>query len=274
MAFSKSILKAQTFANCQFCEVCDIKWKCINCNLLLCQLCNSRIHSKIESNAQHHVIDYKDVGSEDTTATIRRVNLKQMTCKIHKTQNHCAYCNECLILICLNCLTDRHKHHKYRKLEQVYEEKLDEIIKIKLQVESDIPYFQEKENDLAHKLSKGNNQLTENENKIKKIRNGFVVHADELLAELNKSWNPTKDLLEKELKAVRQSKDELEERKRHLGKQLLSTSASDIFATNETLITSMPLKNVQQIDLKQRKFIEGKFSGETITDLFGSVHEI
>lgn len=74
MAFIYPRLQDPIVDKCEFCEESIVKWKCINCKLFLCDLCKSRIHSKIESYAQHYVINFKDLGNDrvknDTTEKI------------------------------------------------------------------------------------------------------------------------------------------------------------------------------------------------------------
>ena len=43
----KSLKKAQTLKVCEFCETnTNIEWKCIDCDLWMCDNCNNKLHSK------------------------------------------------------------------------------------------------------------------------------------------------------------------------------------------------------------------------------------
>ncbi|CAC5390688.1 TRIM45 [Mytilus coruscus] len=102
MAFSQPT-EAQTPALCQFCEESsDIRWKCINCDVFMCQLCTTKIHRKIKSSDQHELINLKDYGSEDAARTIHKVDLKNMPCTIHSDQICCAFCTDCDQPICID----------------------------------------------------------------------------------------------------------------------------------------------------------------------------
>ncbi|CAC5411527.1 unnamed protein product [Mytilus coruscus] len=88
MAFPHSNDKAQNPALCQFCEESNIKWKCINCDLFLCQLCNSRIHNKSKASKDHTIINLKDCGTEETKSTILKVDLQNMPYELKRRIDH------------------------------------------------------------------------------------------------------------------------------------------------------------------------------------------
>ncbi|VDI63861.1 Hypothetical predicted protein [Mytilus galloprovincialis] len=63
MALSKSIQKAQIPLPCELCEIeTKIQWKCIDCNLLLCDKCKNKVHSKFKKAKDHKIITIKEVG--------------------------------------------------------------------------------------------------------------------------------------------------------------------------------------------------------------------
>ncbi|VDI23046.1 Hypothetical predicted protein [Mytilus galloprovincialis] len=63
---------------CQLCEVDPmIKWKCLDCDLLMCSKCKDKIHSKFKSEKEHKIIDIKDVGRHDKTVDQKRKEMDQ-----------------------------------------------------------------------------------------------------------------------------------------------------------------------------------------------------
>ncbi|CAG2194690.1 TRIM9_67 [Mytilus edulis] len=53
---------------CQLCEGDPkIKWKCLDCDLLMCSKCKDKIHSKFKSEKEHEIVDIKDAGRQDMT---------------------------------------------------------------------------------------------------------------------------------------------------------------------------------------------------------------
>ncbi|XP_063425452.1 uncharacterized protein LOC134709210 [Mytilus trossulus] len=68
MTFSNSLCHGQTPMLCQLCEESnEIKWKCLQCDFLLCTKCQ-RIHNKVKSTDQHTIIDIKDIASKQQEA--------------------------------------------------------------------------------------------------------------------------------------------------------------------------------------------------------------
>lgn len=65
MAFSQSNKGSQALAlaNCGICETDrTIKWKCIDCDNLLCNNCKEKVHPKFQNAKNHQVVNLKDVG--------------------------------------------------------------------------------------------------------------------------------------------------------------------------------------------------------------------
>ncbi|XP_063397268.1 uncharacterized protein LOC134681554 [Mytilus trossulus] len=63
---------------CQLCEVDPmIKWKCLDCDLLMCSKCKDQIHSKFKSEKEHKIIDIKDVGRQDKTVDQKSKEMDQ-----------------------------------------------------------------------------------------------------------------------------------------------------------------------------------------------------
>ena len=78
---------------CQLCEVdSKVKWKCFECNLLMCLNCKDKMHSKIKAAMAHQVIDIMEVQLErneeylafdlqDDTETTPRLEIKMTNIK-------------------------------------------------------------------------------------------------------------------------------------------------------------------------------------------------
>ncbi|XP_063404742.1 uncharacterized protein LOC134688200 [Mytilus trossulus] len=61
MAMSRP--QGQCPIQCQLCEGDPkVKWKCLDCDLLMCSKCKDKIHSKFKSEKVHRIIDIKEVG--------------------------------------------------------------------------------------------------------------------------------------------------------------------------------------------------------------------
>ncbi|CAC5419050.1 unnamed protein product [Mytilus coruscus] len=59
MAFSQSIRQAKVPKPCELCETdINIKWKCVQCNTLMCEKCK-KIHLKVQTSIKHDIVDVK-----------------------------------------------------------------------------------------------------------------------------------------------------------------------------------------------------------------------
>ncbi|XP_071136379.1 tripartite motif-containing protein 2-like [Mytilus edulis] len=63
MAMSRP--QVQCPIQCQLCEgEPKVKWKCLDCDLLMCSKCKDKVHSKFKSEKDHRIIDIKDIGQQ------------------------------------------------------------------------------------------------------------------------------------------------------------------------------------------------------------------
>ncbi|VDI48367.1 Hypothetical predicted protein, partial [Mytilus galloprovincialis] len=73
---ASSIRKAQSPLSCQLCENLNvIKWKCKDCELLMCDNCKERIHPKFRLSETHTIISLKDVGKETSVISAQFASL-------------------------------------------------------------------------------------------------------------------------------------------------------------------------------------------------------
>lgn len=100
----------------------EICWKCIDCNLYLCQLCSNNIHSKIESSKGHKIINYQEAGTDDAAERQRRVNLGNLPA-LNITVGNVS----CTVAICALCNKESHKSRDTDDLWSSYEDLLEKI---------------------------------------------------------------------------------------------------------------------------------------------------
>ncbi|XP_052091933.1 E3 ubiquitin-protein ligase TRIM33-like [Mytilus californianus] len=260
MAFSQSIGKAQTPAVCQFCEESqDIKWKCINCELFLCQLCCSKIHSKIKASMEHEIINLKDFEKEDFATSVRKVDLENMVCTIHDKQKCYIFCKDCSEPSCSKCLMETHKLHDYKAIDEEYKEIISKMKELIKQFEANLKFFGNEKEQLQKMLSDGDNNFQETRNLIlqteKEMKEVISKHAKDLLKELEAKWKPSKNIIKRELSAITKNEEEMETRRNNLYKALQSHQAIDIFSTSKTLDRSIPHNSVKKIKTNKTKFI-------------------
>ncbi|XP_063427573.1 uncharacterized protein LOC134711076 [Mytilus trossulus] len=260
MAFSQSIGKAQTPAMCQFCEESpDIKWKCINCELFLCQRCCSKIHSKIKASMEHEIINVKDFEMADFATSVRKVDLENMVCKIHDKQKCFVFCKDCKEPSCSKCLIETHKLHDYKDLDEEYKEIIFEMEELIKQFEANLKFISNEKKQLQKKLSDGDNNFQETRDLIlqteKKMKDVISKHAKDLLQELEAKWKPTENIIKRELSAITKNEEKIKTKKKNLYQALQSHQAIDIFSTSKTLEKSLSHYSVKKIKENKTKFI-------------------
>ncbi|VDI32664.1 Hypothetical predicted protein [Mytilus galloprovincialis] len=58
---STSIRKAQVPVSCYFCKGQEIKWKCEDCNVRMCNSCKITVHQGLQSVQEHDVVSIQDI---------------------------------------------------------------------------------------------------------------------------------------------------------------------------------------------------------------------
>ena len=126
---TRTIREAQAVL-CQLCRQSSVlKWKCVDCAILMCNLCKENVHAKVKGATRHTIVDIKDIefsGKTDGPS----VDLDNIPCKTHPKQMCCVYCRECKQLICSKCLIKDHNGHDMDEIETVYKENLEKFRKL------------------------------------------------------------------------------------------------------------------------------------------------
>ncbi|VDI17982.1 Hypothetical predicted protein [Mytilus galloprovincialis] len=99
MAFSLSGIRSQALAKCGICETDrPIKWKCIDCDNLLCNHCKEKVHPQFQNAKDHRVVNIKDLGQP--TVVELNINKQYLT---ELTAVQCmSYCHDDSLWICYN----------------------------------------------------------------------------------------------------------------------------------------------------------------------------
>ncbi|VDI45725.1 Hypothetical predicted protein [Mytilus galloprovincialis] len=278
MAFPHSNDEAQIPALCQFCEESNIKWKCINCDLFLCQLCNSRIHNKSKASKDHTIINLKDCGTAETKSTILTVDLQNMPCTIHSEIKCWVYCNNCAHPICADCSIESHQKHEYKQLDAVFNAIISAIDDLKKRIDHDIQWYEHEKLNLEQLLSDGDKNFQNTKDKIieteKEMKDTISRYASDLLQELETKWRPQEIKIKRELSHVVKNKDDLVNRKVIIDKTLQSHQSSDIFSVSKSLVKTLPEKSKTIINLKKTIFFQGfnlKNSKSEMSAVFGNI---
>lgn len=77
--------KAQTPLSCQLCSIQkDIKWKCTECALLMCDNCKINVHSRIKTADKHNVITIEEVG-KDLSERLKALHISDVFSTVFNT---------------------------------------------------------------------------------------------------------------------------------------------------------------------------------------------
>ncbi|CAC5389730.1 unnamed protein product [Mytilus coruscus] len=150
MAHSMSIRGAQIPLGCQLCEgSTNVKWKCTECELLMCQNCTDKIHPKFKMADMHHVVEIKYDGSKDIEIFQKANRAK---CKIHILQDYCIFCQTCDELVCISCLTKSHRKHDLQEMDEVFTEDIKSLNSCNAELKNTFLQFYEKQLEKIEKL--------------------------------------------------------------------------------------------------------------------------
>ncbi|XP_071173372.1 uncharacterized protein [Mytilus edulis] len=175
MTDAKLQSEAQTLIICQLCESSStVRWKCIACDLLMCDTCTDKIHPKFKLAETHSIIALKDIG----TPIVCALKPKRVPCRIHDNQTYCIFCQSCNQLVCPICLSQSHQKHQFLQLEEILKKKIEQIKTFDAQIEYFILPFYQKESE---KIEKYFIDITEH---FKDIRNRIITQEEQLIAEI------------------------------------------------------------------------------------------
>jgi len=157
MASSMSSKMGQIPIACQICENdTKIKWKCLDCNHLMCQNCKDKIHPKFANN--HTVIDIKEVGLHTEA---KKLNFRNIQCKQHIGHVCCLFCKNCDHLVCPTCVSKAHNKHDLVEIKKGYEMKVDRLKKGLMKFEKDKKLLTEEMGELDGKIISENSKFVE-----------------------------------------------------------------------------------------------------------------
>ncbi|CAC5381595.1 unnamed protein product [Mytilus coruscus] len=279
MAFSQSVGIAQTPTVCQFCEESpEIKWKCVNCELFLCNLCCSKIHSKIKASMEHEIINLKEFGTENFIKSVRKVDLDNMECIMHTKRKCIVYCKDCHKPACSKCLTETHKMHDYNAIDEVYYDIISRMRELIHKFESDHQSLRNEKDKLQKILSDGDKNFQETREIIlqteKEMKEAISKYAYNLLQELEANWKSLENMIITELSSLRTNADVLETRKNNLNQVLLSHQVVDIFSTGKTLYESLPNYSIKKIKPYKAKFIPCNLQVKKGSQMLGDLYTV
>ncbi|XP_071169918.1 uncharacterized protein [Mytilus edulis] len=242
MAFSQSVGKGQIPVSCGLCETDrPIKWKCLDCDLLLCNHCKEKVHLRVKTAKDHRVIDIKEIGLHK-----EELNFASISCQGHTGQYTCLYCKTCDTLVCPTCVSKVHKKHELTEIQEGYDMKIDELKKGQRKIQRDRKEIVSKKEQLnqlflteKNKYNQANKDICKHEKSVKAVvERHFKKLRDELDINIETISNTIKSDLNDVSVLLKQT-----DNKNNEGQELIQlTDASKFFTDVNNFEKSIDIK--------------------------------
>ncbi|CAC5425987.1 unnamed protein product [Mytilus coruscus] len=165
MAHSQSIRKGQIPVNCGLCETDrPIKWKCLDCDLLLCNHCKEKVHLRVKTARDHRIVDLKEIGLYKEI-----LDFANIPCLDHAGQYTCLYCKKCDTLVCPTCVSKVHKKHDLTEIQEGYNMKIDKLKKGQSK-------FQRERKEIVSRKEQLNQLLSAENSKYNQVKQDVLKH--------------------------------------------------------------------------------------------------
>ncbi|XP_052081795.1 protein wech-like [Mytilus californianus] len=276
MAFSLSIRRAQIPKPCELCETdTNIKWKCVQCNTLMCEKCK-KIHLKVQTSIKHDIVDVKS--SEAKKKMENTIITDNIPCQIHKKKLNCMFCRTCDHLVCPDCITASHKKHDLDSIETVCNERREKLKELESKFSEKFTLCEIEDSKVKDFKIKYTQFFGESVQKInhqeKLIKDEVSKYAQEFREQLDREKQRIeKSIIEKENHTEEVKKSVLNNQT-NIQEVLESNQAEKVFnAYSEIRKKEIPDASFKTFSEETKDFIPTKESLKNITNLFGSLQK-
>ncbi|XP_076104945.1 uncharacterized protein LOC143073356 [Mytilus galloprovincialis] len=242
MAFSQSVRKGQIPINCGLCETDrPIKWKCLDCDLLLCNHCKEKVHLRVKTAKDHRIIDIKEIGLHK-----EELDFANIPCQDHTGQYTCLYCKTCDTLVCPTCVAKVHKKHDLTEIQEGYDIKIDKLKKGQSKIQKnrkEIVLRKEQISKLLLAESTKYNQVTqyinEHEHSVKATVERYFK---KLRDELDQNQSTVSNTIKSDLNAVSVILKEADDKNNKVQEFIQISNASKFFTEASNLEKSVDMQ--------------------------------
>ncbi|VDH96988.1 Hypothetical predicted protein [Mytilus galloprovincialis] len=262
MAFSQSLKRGQAPATCNFCEEdTKIKWKCINCDVLMCAKCKDKIHAKLKNSKDHNVIDIKEVGIYQG-----ELDFSVLKCEEHTGQSAVMFCTSCDRLVCTSCISKIHNGHGLVEISEGYNLKLEKLKTEKTEAQKQLEELTKEKEKVSPVDIKDNEQYKVLIRKIEaqniKIKTSADKYSEELKGELKRKLSELQ--VEKATKKLEKVEDNLNKLILNVEALIQSKEADKVFIERKKLSTTV---SIDDIDPGTISFLPGQISPYNVGSL-------
>ncbi|XP_071161346.1 uncharacterized protein [Mytilus edulis] len=228
-----------------FCSLCEenteIKWKCLNCDMLMCDKCKEKIHVKFKFAKDHKVVSIEEVGLHKD-----EIDFSNISCNKHPLQSCVMFCKSCIHLVCPLCISETHNGHGLVTIREGYE-----ILIGKLNTRGKImgTNINELEKRKEEVKDVDRTELSNFEKTMKKIKDQNVrlkkevdQYTKKLETELIKKWKDVHQCTETEEKEVSLLIECLASKKSEVDDVIQSTDGKRVFEDGLGLVQTIEEK--------------------------------
>ncbi|XP_052083362.1 E3 ubiquitin-protein ligase Trim36-like [Mytilus californianus] len=276
MATAQSLKTGQAPVECHFCKGgTKIRWKCLNCDVSMCNRCKDNVHSKLKIDSQHVVVDIKELGKHGKIEDA--FPFSEVKCNEHKGQVCCLFCKTCRLLICPKCMVKVHNGHQLIEDEE-YNKKRENLKAEQMRIE-EILYNLVIDKEKLTKMKEAEND------KYAIMKKEILAQKNRLLEELSHRWKSISNAIEQKEFQVEEEMKQIQMRNGNV-KNLITTKDFGYFfeqvdkiqtsgekampPTGSFNVSSMPTYipgKIVKLYAEQPGNIEFKISNECTTDL-------
>ncbi|XP_071171220.1 E3 ubiquitin-protein ligase TRIM71-like [Mytilus edulis] len=236
MASSQSIRKGQVPVKCGLCETDrTIKWKCLDCDLFLCNHCKEKVHFRVKTAKDHKVIDIKDIGIQQN-----ELDFANIPCQNHAGEYNCHFCKTCDTLVCQTCVMKSHKKHILTEIQEEYDVKIDRLKKGLSKIQTDRKEIVSRNEQLVQLSSaKKYNQANQDISKQEKVVKAAV---ESCFKQLRDKLDQHQKNIKSDLNAVSVLLQKADDKNKNVLESIRMTEASKFFKVVNNLEKNMDTK--------------------------------
>ncbi|XP_063402663.1 uncharacterized protein LOC134686805 [Mytilus trossulus] len=229
----------QVPVSCSLCEEnTRIEWKCLNCDMLMCDKCKEKIHVKFKFAKDHKVVSIAEVGLHKD-----EIDFSNISCSKHPVQSCVMFCKSCIYLVCPLCISETHNGHGLVTIREGYEILIGKLKTRGKNMGTNINELEKRKEEVK---DVNQTELSKFENTMKKIKDQNVrlkkevdQHTGKLETELIKKWEDVHRCTETEEKEVSLLIKSLTSKRSEVDDIIQSTDSKRVFVDGLGLVQSM-----------------------------------
>ncbi|VDI04245.1 tripartite motif-containing protein 71 [Mytilus galloprovincialis] len=229
----------QVPVSCNLCEEnTRIEWKCLNCDMLMCDKCKEKIHVKFKFAKDHKVVSIQEVGLH-----AEEVDFSSISCKNHSKQICFMFCKSCDCLVCPLCISETHNGHGLVAIKEGYEIHSNKLKTGQNNIKTKIVQLKKRKAEVKNIETTEHSRL---ENTLKKIetqknvlKNEVDKHIENLKSKVMKRWEALRLTTKKEENEVTLLIGSLESQNSEVDEIIQSNDGKRVFVDGLGLVQLM-----------------------------------